>query len=101
MTSPRPPHEPAAVFPAAQRLLDDAAKFTPALGCRGCADYGTCGGLHIDAGVFDCGGLCTCADPAVCDMVSPRRRRRPSSFASRREYSGEPQALQKARRLPG
>lgn len=66
---PRPPHEPTPTFASAQRLLDDAAKFSPPLGCGTCPDFSECGGLHIEAGLFDCAGFCSCADPAACDMV--------------------------------
>jgi hypothetical protein len=81
----RPPHEPTKAFPFAQRLLDDAAKFTPALGCRACPDFEACGGLHIEAGFFDCGGFCSCADPAVCDMVC---RNKPQQFFDRYQEVG-------------
>ncbi len=65
----RPAHEPASPYRPAQRLLDDAVKNPSALGCLTCPDYRDCGGLHIEAGVFDCVGFCACADPAKCDMV--------------------------------
>jgi hypothetical protein len=82
---PRPPHEPTAIFASSQRLLDDAAKFAPALGCRECPDFGVCGGLHIEAGLYDCEGFCSCADPAVCDMVC---RNKPLDFFRRYQEVG-------------
>ena len=82
---PRPPHEPTPTFASAQRLLDDAAKFTPALGCSTCPDFSACGGLHIEAGLFDCAGFCTCADPAACDMVC---RNKPQDFFQRFQEVG-------------
>ena len=81
----RPPHEPTPTFSSAQRLLDDAAKFTPPLGCRACPDFGDCGGLHIEAGLFDCAGFCSCADPAACDMVC---RAKPHDFFHRYQEVG-------------
>lgn len=83
---PRPAHEPVSSFRPAQRLLDEAVKNPPALGCLTCPDYGVCGGLHIEAGVFDCTDLCACADPAQCDMVC---RNKPDQFFNRyQEVSG-------------
>lgn len=65
----RPTHEPACSSGPAPRLLDDAVNNPPALGCVSCPDYRDCGGLHIEAGVLDCAGFCTCSDRAKCDMV--------------------------------
>ncbi len=81
----RPTHEPAGPYRPAQRLLDDAVKNPSALGCLTCPDYGDCGGLHIEAGVFDCAGLCACADPAKCDMVC---RNKPEQFVDRYQEVG-------------
>ena len=83
----RPAHEPSRIFPQPQRLWDNPAVHTPALGCRNCKDFGTCGGLHTEAGVFlDCHDLCTCADKSKCDMVC---RFNPSHFVARmREIDG-------------
>lgn len=78
--SQRPAHEPINPFRPAQRLLDEAVKNPPALGCLTCPDYGVCGGLHVEAGVFDCTDLCACADPAKCDMVC---RSKPDHFFDR------------------
>lgn len=83
--SARPAHEPASPFRPAQRLLDDAAKHPSALGCLACPDCKACGGLHIEAGVFDCSGLCACADPTKCDMVC---RNKPDQFVDRYQEVG-------------
>lgn len=82
----RPGHEPTTAIRPAQRLLDDARQFTPALGCRTCPDYDACGGLHIEAGFFDCGGFCTCADRDRCDMVC--RHKAPHFFDRYQEVGG-------------
>src|SRR3546814_9783342 len=85
--SVRPAHEPSRVFRQPQRLWDDPALHTSALGCRGCKDFGICGGLHTEAGIFlDCHDLCTCSDQSKCDMVC---RFNPSHFVARmREIDG-------------
>lgn len=76
----RPPHEPTRDFHPSHRLHDDAARNPRSLGCRGCPDFDQCGGLHTDAGIFDCGDLCSCADRSKCDMVC---RRKPHAFFER------------------
>lgn len=76
----RPPHEPTRDFRPSHRLHDDAACNARALGCRGCPDFEHCGGLHIDAGIFDCADLCSCADRSKCDMVC---RSKPHAFFER------------------
>lgn len=76
----RPPHEPTRRFRPAHRLLDNAASNATALGCAGCPDLAQCGGLHTEAGIFDCDSLCSCGDPSACDMVC---RNRPNSFVQR------------------
>ncbi|MDT3687472.1 MAG: hypothetical protein RO009_20795 [Pseudorhodoplanes sp.] len=76
----RPPHEPTRDFHPSHRLHDDAARNPRSLGCRGCPDLDQCGGLHTDAGIFDCGDLCSCADRSKCDMVC---RRKPHAFFER------------------
>ncbi len=85
--STRPAHEPSRTFRQPQRLWDDPTVHTPALGCRDCKDFGICGGLHTEAGVFlDCRDLCTCKDKSKCDMVC---RFNPSHFIARvREIDG-------------
>jgi hypothetical protein len=76
----RAPQEPTRRFEPSYRLRDDAALYAPSLGCGGCPDFETCGGLHTDAGVFDCNDFCSCADPALCDTVC---RNKPDTFFER------------------
>lgn len=76
----RAPQEPTRRFEPSYRLRDDAALHAPSLGCLGCPDFETCGGLHTDAGVFDCNDFCSCADPALCDTVC---RNKPDEFFER------------------
>lgn len=76
----RAPQEPTRRFEPSYRLRDDAALYAPSLGCGGCPDFETCGGLHTDAGVFDCNDFCSCAEPALCDTVC---RNKPDTFFER------------------
>jgi hypothetical protein len=50
-------------------LQDDPVANTVAFGCRECPDLGSCGGLHTEAGIFDCRDFCSCVDPSQCDIV--------------------------------
>ncbi len=82
----RPPHEPSRQFPQPNALWDDATSHAPSLGCPTCLERDRCGGVHTDAGIFDCGDLCTCRDKSKCDMVC---RFKPSHFVARmREVGG-------------
>lgn len=76
----RAPQEPIRRFEPSYRLRDDVALHASSLGCRGCPDFETCGGLHTDADVFDCNDFCSCADPALCDTVC---RNKPDTFFER------------------
>jgi hypothetical protein len=76
----RPAHEPTRDFRPSPRLQDDAQRNALWLGCRGCPDFKACGGLHTEAGIFDCGDLCSCANQETCDMVC---RRKPLAFFER------------------
>jgi hypothetical protein len=76
----RPTHEPTRNFQPSRRLQDDAASNARWLGCRGCPDFKDCGGLHTEAGIFDCGDLCSCENQETCDMVC---RRKPLAFFER------------------
>lgn len=81
----RPPYEPTREFPVPHKLLSDAANHAPCLGCPSCPDFKTCGGLHVEADVFDCNDLCSCADPNLCDMVC---RNKPVTFFDRFQEVG-------------
>lgn len=76
----RAPQEPTRDFKPSHRLRDDAARHAPSLGCAGCPDFQVCGGLHIDAGVFDCNDFCSCEDREACDSVC---RNKPDAFFER------------------
>lgn len=76
----RAPQEPTRDFKPSHRLWDDAALHATSLGCGGCPDFATCGGLHTDAGVFDCNDFCSCAEPTLCDSVC---RSKPDEFFER------------------
>lgn len=47
-------------------------ELTPSLGCQGCVFHRVCGGIQVEAAVFDCMTYCRCADRAKCDNVCPR-----------------------------
>jgi hypothetical protein len=76
----RAPNEPTRNFEPYHRLRDDATLHVLSLGCGECPDFATCGGLHTDAGVFDCNDFCSCADRAACDAVC---RNKPDQFFER------------------
>ena len=76
----RAPQEPTRDFKPSYRLRDDTTLHAPSLGCGGCPDFKTCGGLHTDAGVFDCNDFCSCEDRAACDSVC---RNKPDQFFER------------------
>lgn len=82
----RPPHEPSRKFQNPQSLWDDPSRYSQSLGCSTCLERDSCGGVHSDAGIFDCRDLCTCTDSSKCDMVC---RFNPSLFVARmREVGG-------------
>ena len=81
----RPAHEPSRQFRWPQRLRDDATRHAPSLGCPTCLERDRCGGVHTDAGILDCGDLCTCADRTKCDMVC---RFNPGLFVARMQEVG-------------
>lgn len=71
----------------ARVLWQDERRHTPSLGCRGCPEFGVCGGLRVAARLFSCLDLCRCA-PGACSTGSVCRRS-PASFAERfREVGG-------------
>jgi len=72
-----------------QRLWSDSGRFTPSLGCAGCPDKATCGGLSVASPLFDCLHSC-CQKPrgceSDCDAVCPNK---PEDFVQRvREVGG-------------
>ncbi len=82
----RPTYEPSRHFPQPQRLWDNAAQHATSLGCATCLELPLCGGVHTDAGVFDCSDLCSCKAKNKCDMVC---RCNPAQFVARmREVGG-------------
>lgn len=82
----RPDHEPARTFQEPNKLWDNASLHARSLGCETCLERSICGGVHTDAGVFDCNDLCTCKDRTSCDMVC---RSKPQHFvAFMREVNG-------------
>lgn len=50
-----------------------------AIGCNGCPDRPTCGGLQVTAPVFSCMDHCNCSDKTTCQMVCPNH----ANFVSR------------------
>ena len=58
-------------FPNSHTLWHDSAARPRSLGCQQCPYLGSCGGLNVGSGVFDCRTYCRCADPATCDNVCP------------------------------
>ena len=65
--------------PRGRRLWNDAARNTPSLGCLACTELGLCGGLQVDAAVYDCLQFC-CGNPEACDRVC---RNHPDDFVDR------------------
>lgn len=51
-----------------RRLWNKPAHITGALGCTACPDRHICGGLHVQADLFDCLQFC-CHTPSNCDRV--------------------------------
>lgn len=57
-----------------RRLWDQPDHKQLPLGCHGCREYRTCGGLHIkEPGFFDCGSFC-CRDRDRCKLVCRHNR---------------------------
>jgi hypothetical protein len=77
--SKRPPEE-TFLFPTRTSHWHDQ-DLTPALGCQSCVFKEICGGLNVEAGIFDCRTYCRCADKATCDNVCPNN---PRHYVSRR-----------------
>lgn len=82
----RQAYEPSRQYRQPQQLWDDATRHAPSLGCPTCLERDRCGGVHTDAGIFDCQDFCACSDKTKCDMVC---RFNPSLFVARmREVGG-------------
>lgn len=47
-------------------------QLTKSLGCQGCVFHAVCGGLQVEAAVFDCMTYCRCEKQSTCDNVCPR-----------------------------
>jgi hypothetical protein len=58
-------------FPAAAKHWH-GADLTESLGCQKCFFHRVCGGLQVEASVFDCMTYCRCTDKSTCDNVCPR-----------------------------
>lgn len=58
-------------FPNSRKLWHDSAGATESLGCRQCVYLEQCGGLQVEASVYDCMTYCRCEDPSTCDNVCP------------------------------
>ena len=58
-------------FPAAAKHWH-GADLTESLGCQKCFFKSVCGGLQVEASVFDCMTYCRCSDKSSCDNVCPR-----------------------------
>ena len=50
------------------------------LGCQDCFFRADCGGLEVQAALYDCTDFCRCQDPSACDNVCPNRS---AAFAAR------------------
>jgi hypothetical protein len=82
----RPQEQPATPSLRRQRRRWDEGEALPmALGCLGCPDLGTCGGIRKKQDAFSCLDDC-CGDPATCDGMCPKN---PLGFLKRmREVNG-------------
>jgi hypothetical protein len=84
--TPRPQEQPATPSLRRQRRRWDEGEALPmALGCLGCADLGTCGGIRKKQDAFSCLDDC-CDNPETCDGMCPNN---PLGFRDRmREVNG-------------
>jgi hypothetical protein len=83
---PRPQEQPATLTLRRQRRRWDEGHVVPmALGCVGCPDLGTCGGIRKKQHAFSCLDDC-CGKPDTCDGMCPNK---PLGFLDRmREVNG-------------
>lgn len=58
-------------FPDSKNLWHSEDKKTESLGCSACAFRSLCGGLRVDATIYDCDSFCRCIDRTKCDNVCP------------------------------
>jgi hypothetical protein len=58
-------------FPAAATHWH-GSDLTKSLGCQKCFHHDVCGGLQVEAAIFDCMTYCRCTDKTTCDNVCPR-----------------------------
>lgn len=58
-------------FPAGAKHWH-GADLTKSLGCQKCFFHDVCGGIQVEASVFDCMTYCRCTDKTKCDNVCPR-----------------------------
>ena len=65
-------------FRSTRGLWHEPDRVPEALGCSHCVLHQTCGGLNVQAGLFDCEIFCQCKNPDTCDRVCPRH---PERFA--------------------
>jgi hypothetical protein len=54
-----------------QSLWHASKQYSLSLGCQGCFYRADCGGLEVQADVFDCTDFCRCENGAACDTVCP------------------------------
>lgn len=68
-----------------RKLTDNPGQYPISLGCPTCPHFSECGGLSLEAGIFDCLSLC-CGNPSGCTLVC---RNKASSYPDQlREISG-------------
>lgn len=68
-----------------RRFWNDRKSHTGSMGCAGCPEAATCGGLSVLGAAFDCLKYC-CGRPGLCDIVC---RKNPAEFVARvREVDG-------------
>lgn len=56
-------------FRSTRTLWHEPDRVPEALGCSHCVLHPTCGGLNVQAGLFDCKIFCQCRNPGTCDRV--------------------------------